>query len=241
MESFSDKRLPVVFIACKVFQGLIEKHLPADLAGQLIFLDYGLHEVPRNLKAALQQEIDRLERPSLVVLGYGLCGNGLDGIQAGRHILLAPRVDDCIAILLGSYQAYQQQFDNSPATYYLSKGWLESGSNPLQEYQRYVQKYGETRATWLMDQQYRNYKRLVFVAHSLEDLHAYRPQAQQVADYCSHWGMRYEEILGSDEYVRRLVELAAGLEQANEGLQDDFIVVPPGGVLQQRQFLRFPS
>jgi len=69
-----------------------------------------------------------------VVLGYGLCGNGLHGLKAGRHTLLAPRADDCIALLLGSYQAYRREFDAEPATYWLSKGWLESGSNPLQEY-----------------------------------------------------------------------------------------------------------
>jgi len=63
-----------------------------------------------------------------------LCGNGLNGIRAGQHILLIPRADDCIAILLGSYQVYKQEFQSAPGTYYLSKGWLESGSNPLSEY-----------------------------------------------------------------------------------------------------------
>ncbi|MEW5868240.1 MAG: DUF1638 domain-containing protein [Chloroflexota bacterium] len=229
-----DSRLPVVFIACKVFQGLLEKHIPDGLAAQVTFLDYGLHQVPRNLKSALQVEIERITQPSLVVLGYGLCGNGLDGIRAGVHTLLVPRVDDCIAILLGSYRAYQHQFDTSSATYYLSKGWLESGSNPLQEYETYVAKYGEGQANWLMDQQYRNYKRLAFVAHSLNDLQKYRPKARQVAAYCERWGMQYEEIQGSDAYVRRLVELASVLEQADK----EFIVVPPGGILQQQQFLR---
>jgi hypothetical protein len=226
---------PVVVIACKVFQNFIEAYLPDGLAGEITFLDYGLHAVPRNLKIKLQQQIDSVAEPSLIVLGYGLCGNGLHGIKAGAHTLLVPRTDDCIAILLGSYAAYRKEFGDAPATYYLSKGWLESGSNPLQEYQKYAEKYGEKQAAWLMDTQYRHYKRLALVAHRPEDLEKYRPLAQEVAAYCAQWGVRYEEILGSDAYLRRLGQVAQALELAG----DDFVVVPPGGELKQNQFLRW--
>jgi hypothetical protein len=225
--------LPVVLIACKVFQNFIEKYLPEGLVQSLTFLDYGLHRVPKNLKIALQEQLDQIETPSLVVLGYGLCGNGLDGIQAGNHTLLIPRTDDCIAILLGSYQAYQHEFSTKPGTYYLTKGWLESGSNPLQEYQEYVQRYGEEKAAWLMDTQYHNYKRLVFVSHEPDDLARYRRIAMDVAEYCAKWGMVYEEMLGSDQYVRRLAEIAASLQTAD----DEFIIIPPGGELKQRNFI----
>jgi hypothetical protein len=198
-------------------------------------MDYGLHRVPSNLTWTLQEAIDSIEEPSLVVLGYGLCGNGLDGIKAGKHTLLVPRADDCIAILLGSYRKYIQEFEETPGTYYLTKGWLESGSNPLQEYQEYVEKYGQESAAWIMDQQYRHYERLVFVAHNQQDLEKYRPQAQEVARYCERWGMRYQEILGSDGYVRRLIEVAAELDKAN---YDDFVVILPGGETRQSQFIR---
>ena len=182
----------------------------------------------------LQDAIDNIEQPSLVVLGYGLCGNGLNGIRAGKHTLLVPRADDCIAFLLGSYQAYMREFQSVPGTYYLSKGWLESGSHPLKEYQEYVGKYGPDEAEWIMDQQYQHYERLVLVVHSQADLEKYRPQAEEVARYCERWGMRYEEILGSDAYVRRLVEVAAALNKAD----GDFVVVPPGGEIRQEQFMR---
>lgn len=230
----STNNLPLVVIACKIFQGLLEQHLSPEKADQVTYLEYGLHIVPKKLRSEVQAQIDALERPSLVLLGYGLCGNGLHGIQAGRHILLMPRTDDCIAVLLGSYSAYREQFDSEPGTYYLSKGWLEAGSNPLKEYQRLTETYGLEQADWLMDTQYSNYKRLAFVAHHLQDLQAYRPQAREVADYCQRWGMRYEEILGSDQYVRGLVEVAAALDKAGE----DFLVVPPGGEITQSLFLR---
>ncbi len=230
----NSQQLPVVVLACQVFQDLMERFLPPDLADQITFFDYGLHAVPKQLRLTVQEAIDRITTPSLVVLGYGLCGNGLNNIKAGPHTLLIPRTDDCIAIFLGSYEAYRRQFSESPGTYWLSKGWLESGTNPLAEYEKYVETYGEEEAEWLMDQQYRHYKRLTLVAHRQEDLDTYRPQAQKVAAYCSRWNFSYSEILGSDVYVRKLVEIAGDLSQAN----DEFLVIPPGGELQQSQFIR---
>jgi hypothetical protein len=229
----SPVKLPVVVIACQVLQSLLEQLLPSGLARQVTYMDYGLHRVPSKMTWTLQDAIDNVQEPSLVVLGYGLCGNGLDGIRAGRHTLLVPRTDDCIAMLLGSRQAYIREFEAVPGTYYLSKGWLESGSHPLKEYEEHAEKYGPAEAEWIMDQQYQHYERLVLVAHSQADLEKYRPQAQEVARYCERWGMRYEEILGSDGYVRRLVEAAAALDKAD----GNFLVIPPGGEITQNQFI----
>lgn len=228
------ENLPIIVVACKVFQSLLTDLMPPDLPKQINFMDYGLHRVPSNLTWSVQEVIDSIEQPSLVMLGYGLCGNGLDGIKAGKQTLLIPRADDCIAILLGSYKKYIQMFEEEPGTYYLTKGWLESGSNPLQEYEEYVEKYGQESAEWVMDQQYQHYERLVFVAHSQEDLEKYRPQALEVARYCERWDMRYEEVLGSDIFVRRLIEIASAPEKAD----DDFVVIPPGGEIRQSQFIR---
>ena len=235
----------VVIIACQVLQDLLAHFLPQDLAEDVVFMDYGLHRVPNKMTGTLQETINAIEEPSLIVLGYGLCGNGLKGIHAGQHTLLVPRADDCIALLLGSYQAYMREFQAVPGTYYLSKGWLESGSHPLKEYEEYEPKYGPEQAMWIMDQQYQHYERLMLVAHSRDDLETYRLQAQPVARFCERWDMRYEEMLGSDGYVRRLVELiqlaqngAGGTVAALNQGDGDFIVIPPGGEIRQEHFMR---
>ena len=225
---------PVVVLACKVFQHLIEKYLPPTPSSEVIFLDYGLHRVPTQLREAVQDQLEGLSEPSLVILGYGLCSNGLKGIRAGVHTLVIPRTDDCIAILLGSYQAYKEIFSQEPGTYYLTKGWLESGSNPLKEYEELLLKYGQEKADLVMDLQYKNYKRLVFVAHQQSDLDDYRAQAQEVARYCARWGMVYDEILGSETYIEELMAWVQKPQDPGEA----FLVVPPGGELTQRQFLR---
>lgn len=228
---------PIVVIACQVFKDLFDRFVQDGMIQKFIYLDYGLHDLPKKLSQAVQEALEALEEPSLVILGYGLCGNGLNGIRAGRHSLLITRADDCIAVFLGSYERYQQEFKAQSATYYLTKGWLEAGSNPLQEYQKYEKRYGATKAAWLMDQMYHNYKRLALVAHSQEDLDAYRAQAQEVARFCERWGMRYEEILGSTDFFEQLIETASNPEQAGT----NFIYIPPGGELKQEQFLRFAS
>ena len=148
--------------------------------------------------------------------------------------MFIPRADDCIAILLGSYEAYVKEFSENPGTYYLTKGWLESGSDPLKEHAAAVEKYGAEAAEWVMDQQYMHYKRLVFVAHNQEDLDTYRPRALEVAEYCKRWGMQYEEAQGSEEYIRDLVTAVATLAESD----DQFLVIPPGGSIRQDQFLR---
>jgi hypothetical protein len=239
----SQNSLPIVFLSCQVLQDMLERMLPAELNQNVTFLDYGLHRVPAKMTWTLQDEINAIPEPSLVVLGYGLCGNGLQGIKSGIHTILAPRADDCISLLLGSRRTYMQQFAENPGTYWLSKGWLESGSHPLKEYQEYLEKYGPEQAQWLMDQQYKNYKRLVLVVHNQEDLLKYRPEAQKVAQYCQRWGYHYEELLGSEDYVRKLIELAAianrdlaqfyQLSQAD----DNFIVIPPDGEIRQDMFI----
>ena len=237
----SSEKLPIVVVSCQVLQDLLANLLPDGLAQQVTFMDYGLHRVPGKMAGTLQEVLDALEQPSLVVLGYGLCGTGLKGLKAGPHTLLVPRVDDCIALLLGSYRAYMREFQAVPGTYYLSKGWLESGSHPLKEYQEYVPRYGEQEAMWIMDQQYQHYERLVLVAHNEADLETYRPQAQEVSGFCERWAMRYEEMLGSDQYVRRLVELAEQLasnDAISSVVDKDFLIIQPGGEIRQESFMR---
>lgn len=221
-------KLPVVFLACKVFEGIL-----ASKNGQSnIFLDYGLHSIPKQLKLAVQEEINAIQKPSLIVLGYGLCGNGLNEIQAGIHTLVIPKADDCVAIFMGSRQQYLDQFNEKPGTYYLTKGWFEVGSDPLSEYEKLVEKYGADTADYLMETQYQHYQRLLFVAHVQADLEEYRPRALEVAAYCERFNIVYEEYLGSDEFFHQIAEVL----EAQVDIPSDFIVVQPGDTLRQEMF-----
>lgn len=234
---------PVVVIACQVFQILIEKMLVSAQVDQIQFLDYGLHVFPKKLTEQIQIAIDQLAEPSLVVLGYGLCGNGLAGVNSGKHTLLIPKTDDCIAILLGSKEAYQDVFSKEPGTYYLTKGWLEAGSNPLQEYNGYVEKYGQEKAEMVMDLQYQHYTRLMFIAQSHDEIEFYKTQVKDIAQFCERWGMRYEERFGSGKFIRNLFDLVVRLSvdgggDLNHEDRENFLVVHPNSTIAQKMFLR---
>lgn len=226
------ERLPIVVIACEIFEDMLKQHLPEGVTEQVTFLEYGLHRVPNKIANTVQMHLDDLPTPSLVVLGYGLCGNGIKGIRAGVHTLLVPRMDDCIAMLLGSRSAYLREFSTVPGTYWLSKGWLESGSHPLKEHEEYSEKYGSEDAEWLMDTQYQHYERLVLVTHTQDDMNRYRSQAQAMAEFCQRWDFSYEEILGSDRFVKRLAEVAQDMNKTDK----EFVIIPPGGEIRMEQF-----
>jgi hypothetical protein len=227
--------MKVVFLSCAVMRDLVGPHLD-EAAVDTIYMDFGLHETPKRMAPALQKQLDAIEEPSLVLVGYGLCGTGIVGIEAGRHTLVIPRTHDCIAILLGSHQEYMKTIGESPGTYYLTKGWLEAGTDPLQEYESYVERYGEKTADMVMDTMYQNYTRICLVSHSEEDLVANRERAQTVAAFCNErWGMEYIERVGSDALIAKLMNAPRNMDL----LGDEFVVIEPGGKVDMNQFFDF--
>ncbi len=199
------------------------------------FFEYGYHRTPKKMAPVLQEHIDALGEPSMVVLGYGLCGNGIVGLKSRQHTLIVPRMDDCMTMLLGSRQRYVEEFNAYPGTSYLTCGWLESGSNPLAEYEKLVAKYGVETADWLIDQPYRNDRRSVFIALDEADLAANREHVDRIAGFCAtRWGMQFETQIGTGTFIAWLMNEA--VEQPT--LSDDLLVVPPGGEVTQERFVR---
>ncbi|MGZ9166626.1 MAG: DUF1638 domain-containing protein [Anaerolineales bacterium] len=94
----------------------------------------------------MQEKIDQAsQHADVLLLGYGLCSMAVVGLHATTSHLVIPRVDDCIAIFLGSCKAYKEQSQQEPGTYDLTKGWIEAGDTPFQENHRLVEKYGEAK------------------------------------------------------------------------------------------------
>ncbi len=160
-----------------------------------------------------------------VILGYGLCSMAVIGLRATGCTLIVPRVDDCIAIFLGSGQAYKEQANAEPGTYYLTKGWLEVGDTLFDDYDRLEAKYGPRKAEWVIREMIKHYTRLALIDTGRQaDLDRYREQARCLAE---RWNLRFEEIQGSDALVRQMLL----------GPWDErFVVVPPGESICYEQF-----
>ncbi len=70
-------------------------------------LEAQLHLSPERLKEALRAAVADADKPgATIVLGYGLCSNAVLGLKTEHATLVVPRVDDCIAMMLGSNEAF---------------------------------------------------------------------------------------------------------------------------------------
>ena len=214
-------------IACAT---VIEEMLPIMPAGiQYEILDFGLHLVPQSLKQTLQNAIDASSREfETLILGYGLCSLAVIGLEARNCTLLIPRVDDCIAIFLGSKDAYDQQAKKAPGTYYLTKGWIEVGDTPFEEYDRMVAQYGQERADRITKLMLKHYTRLAYIDTGQIDQDRYRQYAQQTAQ---RFNLTYEEIIGSDALIRKLIY---------GPWDDEILVAHPGHVIEYMDFKNSP-
>jgi hypothetical protein len=210
-------------IACATVMEEMLLHLPAGVETQV--LDFGLHVNPKQLKRILQETIDAMApETDTILLGYGLCSQAVVELQANDCTLVVPKVDDCITLFLGSGAAYQEQFRAEPGTYYLTKGWIEAGDSPFAEYDSLVERYGEERAHWFMGQMLKNYTRLALINTGQYKLERYRAYARCTAE---RWGLRYEEIPGSDALIVRMLY----------GPWDgDFVVARPGETISYLDF-----
>lgn len=212
-------------IACATVIEEITPFLPADVPSQM--LDFGLHLHPQELKKTLQDRIDQASlHADVLLLGYGLCSMAVVGLHATTAHLVIPRVDDCIAIFLGSCSAYQEQSKKEPGTYYLTKGWIEAADSPFDEYKRLAEKFGEARAERMTRLMLKNYTRLGFINTGQYQTEYYRDLARKTAE---KFDLRFEEIDGSPALVNKLVF---------GPWDDEFLVVEPGQTIQYTDFVR---
>jgi hypothetical protein len=199
--------------------------LPDGMAHQTF--DFGLHVNPAKLRNALQEAIDAVSgQYDTIILGYGMCAQAIIGIKANGCQLVVPRVDDCIAIFLGSRSAYSAQCRTEPGTYYLTKGWIEVGDTPFSEHEQTVERYGKERAEYIYKMMMGNYKRLALINTGQYELEKYREYTRQTAE---RFGLRYEEIEGSDSLVKQMLF---------GPWDDEFVVLEPGETFSLQQFLR---
>ena len=193
-----------VVIACRVMEPELTRVLAegGDDA-EILYLDQSLHRTPTKLLAQLQEKIDQVaQRASRIVLGYGLCSNGVVGVTARQQGLLIPRCHDCIALFLGSPSRYQEVFREKPGTYYLTPGWIAEKKDPLGILEEYVPRYGRETAQWIVEEEFKHYTHIALIDTGVEEMAPLRSRAQENAAVLKK---EYEEIRGSLDYFRELL------------------------------------
>ena len=109
-------------IACEVFT----RELCAAISASpheidVEFLPKGLHSRPAaDMQAAIQQRIDCHDGPpyDAIILGFGLCNHGTQGLGTQHIPLVMAKAHDCITLFMGSRQRYDKYFKDHPGSYF---------------------------------------------------------------------------------------------------------------------------
>lgn len=219
-------------LACKVLAH--ELRLLGVDDQQAVYLDQGLHRYPDELRQRVGEELETLEAdPAVrtVILGYGYCGGGLEGLVSRRVGLVAPRAHDCIPLLLGRLPAGAGV--DLGGTFYLSPGWVDFGKTPYTEYFETAARFDEETALWCGRQMLKAYTEIALIR--LEPLFRahQREQGQAMA---SLFGLAYRETPGDLGWLERLLfrRQGKGVLEAGPGqpLRQGMFSPPPASLTQ---------
>jgi hypothetical protein len=193
------------------------------------FLKQGLHDTPDLLRVELQKAIDEVDQADedydAILVGYGLCSNGVVGISSKKSRLVVMKGHDCITFLLGSKERYQNYFDNNPGTYWYSPGWIDAGARPGKEgceqtLNFYIEKYGEDNGEYLMEMEQgwlKAYSNAAFVDLGFLETAYYKEFTKE----CAQWlGWKYDELRGEPKLMRDFVN--------GNWNSEGFLIVKPG-------------
>lgn len=194
----------------------------------IVWMKQALHDTPEKLKNTVQRVIDDIEREEdqydAILLGYGLCSNGVVGLRSSKTPLVVPRAHDCITLFLGSKERYKQIFDANHGIYWYTQGWIESSRMPSeasmkQIYRHYCDKYGEDNADYLFEMEqtwYKEYENAFFVEwpeQPREDCY------KLTQDAAKHFNWKCEKFTGDSSLLRDML---------NGSWDDRFLVLQPG-------------
>ena len=225
-------------ISCEIFaREMCDAVVRSPHRVDIEFLPNGLHDIgAEGMLARLQEAVDRCEGAAYdaILLGYGLCNNGIVGLFSRSHQVVVPRAHDCITLFFGSRERYLEYFHSRPGTYFMTSGWLERGRDAGEltqlsiqhrmgmdlSYEELVARYGEDNAAYLREtlcDTLRNYGRLTYIHMGIEPDDRFERESRALA---AERGWTFEAVDGDMGLIRRM--LAGRWDEA------DFLVVPPG-------------
>lgn len=211
----------------------------------LEFLPKGLHDMPcHEMQSRLQAIVDRVdaEKYDAIVMGYGLCNNGLSGLRAPQGLrLVLPRAHDCITLFFGSKEKYLDYFNAKPGVYFKTTGWIERGNGDDDDlsqlsiqhqngigksYEDFVEEYGEDNAEYLFEMlggqnDAKNYHQFTFIEMGIEPDGSFEETARQNA---ADRGWDFEKVQGDLSMIERLIN--------GDWREEEVLVIEPGQTIK---------
>jgi hypothetical protein len=186
----------------------------------VVLMQQGLHNEPEKLRCQVQKALDRTadvqgREYDASLLGYGLCSNGIVGLSAKIPVVV-PRGHDCITLLLGSREKYQEYFDSHRGVYWFSPGWIETDTQPGKEryehtLKQYIEKYGQDNAEYLMQVEQnwiKEYNWATYIDWGLTNAQGEKEYTRSCAEFL---GWNYDEIRGDPSLIQRWQKITEDL------------------------------
>lgn len=218
---------PRVIIACRSTKPELEALRPDGGEIEMHYLEQNLHRTPEKMPQVISREIESVQSyASQIVLGYGLCSNGVVGVVAPEQGLIVPRVHDCIALFLGSRRAYDRAFRRNPGTYYLTPGWIQEQKDPLGYMnEEYIPKLGRETAEWGLKEELKHYTHIILIDTGIADIEPLRERALENAQFLDK---TFEETKGTHDYFEKIL--------FGPYTEEDFIILKQGEKVTQKSF-----
>ena len=214
----------LILIACEIMYREVSAVVARSINQvDVKFLPKGLHDIgQKKMQQALAEAISEIDETQYdaLLLGYGLCNNGVVDLRTRSIPLVVPRAHDCMTLFMGSKERYLEYFHENPGVYFKTTGWVERGdgvqqfiddaiqseSGLGQTYEELVEKYGEDNAKFLFEQlsdMTRNYRQITFIEMGLEPDDRFEQSSRKVA---REQGWEFEKIAGDLCLFRELVD-----------------------------------
>lgn len=209
-------KLRMYILACRTIRDELQLAMKeTGINYPVVYVDSGSYPGRESLHRSIQAEVDKINNADVILMVLGYCGNSLMEVKSSSCKIVIPRVNDCIALLLGSADERKKK-SQEMNTYFFTQGWLEHEKNILREYERCMTLYGQERTLRVMKTMLGNYRRFMVINTGAYPLEAVVPKVRECARKLN---MLHEIVPGSLRLLHKLL-----LGQWDE----EFIVLEPG-------------
>lgn len=185
----------------------------------------GHHNDPDKLRDVVQAEIERAEADGadLILLAYGLCGNGAVGWHAENATLVMPRFDDCVNMMLCIGKRDRRNYLDA-GNMYLTGGWSRDDGALLDMFESYLSKYGKRKAEKLMKIMLASYSSVTVIDTGCFEM---EPVVQYADECAERFGLSRRIVPGGNS---PMIKLLTG------DWDEDMIVKQPGEPVTEEEF-----